>query len=138
MPTEKAYNENSFCGYCDDPLPPRENGISQWSSESYAGLPVWLCVKCHFLERCETNPDYAQKETYQLNNEGKCIQCYLPLSAHDNEQVAECLSLRRMKGVRSWIDSLRQTIAKGAVGWTTEADIEKYRRIVENADPRFK
>jgi hypothetical protein len=43
-----------------------------------------------------------------------------------------------MKGVRSWIDSLRQTIAKGAVGWTTEADIEKYRRIVENADPRFK
>jgi len=136
MPKDEDYE---LCGYCDDPLPPMENGIRQWSSDKYAGDTVWLCVKCHYLERCETNPDYAQERIKDLNNEGKCSVCYLPLTAHNtHEQVAECLSLQRMKGVRFWIDSLRETIAKGAVGWTTEEDIVKYRRIVESADPRFK
>lgn len=139
MPTEAEYNANPFCGYCSAPLPPQTNGFRQWSSDKYASNPVWLCVECHYLERCETNPDYAQERIRDLNNEGKCLVCYLPLTAHNtHEQVASCLSIQRMRWVRSWIDSLREKIAKGASGWTTEEDIARYRIIVEEADPRFK
>jgi hypothetical protein len=139
IPTEKQYRENPFCGYCDEPLPPRENGMSQWSHEKYAGKTVWLCVECHYLERVETNPGYAQERIKDLNNEGKCLVCYVSLTAHNtHEHIASCLSIQRMRWARTWIDSLREKIAKGASGWTTEEEIVKYRRIIEEADPRFK
>lgn len=136
LPSDETY---ALCGYCDDPLPPIKNGFRQWSHEKYAGKSVWLCVECHHLERCETNPDYAQNKIRDLNNEGKCSVCYLSLTAHNtHQQVASCLSLQRMRWARSWIDSLREKIAKGAVGWVTEEDIVNYRHIVEQADPRFR
>lgn len=137
-PTEEQYRANPFCGYCDAPLPPKENGLSQWSHEIYASDPVWLCVECHYLERVETMTGFTKVN--DLNDgEGVCSQCYLPLTAHNtHEHIASCLSLQRMRYVRSWIDSLRERIAKGADGLTTEEDIVKYRRIVEEADPRFK
>ena len=139
VPREKEYRAHPFCGYCDAPLPPYASGIHQWSSQEYAGNPVWLCVECHYLERCEVNPEYAQSKVQTLSNEGKCSVCYLPLTAHNtNEYIASCLSAQRRRYVRSWIDSLREKIAKGAGGWTTEADIVKYRAIIENAEPLFK
>lgn len=139
-PTEEQYRANPFCGYCDAPLPPYEHGRAQWSHEQYAGNPVWLCVECHHLERCETNPEYAQEKVADLDDgEGKCKVCYLPLTAHNtHEHIASCLSLQRTKSVRSWIDSLRKNIASGPGPWTTEEDIARYRIIVEQADPRFK
>jgi Zn-finger protein len=147
-PTDEEYDANPFCGYCDAPLPPRENGIAQWSSDKYAGKAVWLCVECHYLERCETNPDYAEEQIGRIKNTVRlasgetqdfCTMCYLPLSEHDTkEKIASCLSHKRRRYVRSWIGGLREKIARGTDRFTTEADIAKYRRIVKEADPRFK